>query len=175
MDVTLDAYNKNIEALKANTASTTTTTTIAPVKKKRGKPVCNGRPKGVKNKQKLSMGLSLKKRLKILGDIAMNKNNDPRDVIAACKEISCLLNDRVKETTEGMEETVLSFTDAKNTSKKQEKNIEKNSVENVTNIEKGNTPEPKPVEKTPENSNVSSMELSFSIDSNQKNKKLDYD
>jgi hypothetical protein len=168
----LESYNNAIEALKANSSTTTTTTTVAPVKKNR-KPVCNGRPKGLKNYRPL--GLSLKKRLKILGEIAMNKNNDPRDVIAACKEISNLLNDRIKETENGVEETVLSFTDAKNPSKKHIENIEKieKTIQSVTKIEKGNTPILSPVEKTPENSNVSSIELSFSIDSNHK--KIDYD
>jgi len=169
-DVTLEEYNNGIEALKANVSTTTTTTTVAPVKKNR-KPVCNGRPKGVKNYVR-PLGLSLKKRLRILGGIAMNKNNDPRDVIAACKEISNLLNDRIKETTDGAEETVLSFTDAKNPHKKQE-NLQGKNIQNVTNIEKGNTAILSPVEKTPENSNVSSIELSFSIDSNHK--KIDYD
>lgn len=70
-----------------------------------GKP--RGRPVGTTDKNRC--GLSLEKRLKILSKIAMDKNAKPSDVINACKEITALLNDKVKETEAGNEITVIRF------------------------------------------------------------------
>jgi hypothetical protein len=66
------------------------------------------RPVGSKNK----LGLTLEKRLKILSKIALDKSAKAPDVIAAVKEITQMLNDRVKEVGMGAEPTVIKFDEA---------------------------------------------------------------
>lgn len=66
-----------------------------------------GRPKGSGNKA----GLTLEKRLKILSKIALDKNSKPPDVIAACKEITALLNDKIKAQESEVPITQVKYTE----------------------------------------------------------------
>jgi len=58
---------------------------------------------------KAKPGLSLDRRLKILSKIATDDKQKATDIIAACKEITALLNDKIKETESGIPVTQLSF------------------------------------------------------------------
>lgn len=64
-----------------------------------------GRPKGSTQ----GAGLSLEKRLKILSKLATDPHGKPSDVINACKQITELLNDRVREAEAGIPITQIQF------------------------------------------------------------------
>jgi len=70
-------------------------------------PKKRGRPKGSTSAK--NAGLSLDTRLKILSKIALDKNGKPTDVINACKEITALLNDRIRNAESESATTVIKF------------------------------------------------------------------
>lgn len=90
-----------------------------------------GRPRG-----KASPGLSLDRRLKILSKIATTKGQDPTVIIQACKEITALLNDKVKEAEESIPSTIIKFEPPK--------------IEKPEKVEKAEKIQEKVVEKIPE-------------------------
>lgn len=91
------------------------------------------RPKGSKNKA--SMGLPLPRRMKVLQKIILDETQKTCDRLAAIKNMTDMLSDKVKETKEGLAETVLSFEtkiNTENTEKTIEKTIENNdTIKNI--------------------------------------------
>jgi hypothetical protein len=121
VSMSLEEYNKNIEALKANTTSTITT---------KGKA---GRPKG--SHSKITVGLSLNRRLRILNKIATDKTADVKDVLAAVSLITQLLGDKVKEATDGRKEVVLSLDNSKTELKNNVASVEINKEPIINAVE----------------------------------------
>lgn len=107
---------ENKAVVNTDTSTTTTgTTTKCPEYKLINLRKGPGRPKGTKNKP--VVGMPINKRLKLLSKIAMNKNTKPTDVINAVKEITALLNDRVKEAQEGQDTILIKFEEDKEEAK----------------------------------------------------------
>lgn len=115
-----------------------------------------GRPKG-----KTKSGLSLDKRLKILSKIATDDKQKATDIIAACKEITALLNDKIKETESGIPVTTLSFMDKIETKPLKIENKEENLVKN---IEKKEEIIPDKIVEVKEITNNGSISMTFKIE-----------
>lgn len=99
----------------------------------------NGRGKGHLNHR----GLTLNKRLKLLNKIALNESEKTTDRLNAIRIMTDLLSDKVKETKDGLQETVISFSPAKDNIKNKEekvilpeKDIEKQEVTNDKQVDK---------------------------------------
>jgi len=105
-------------------------------------PKKRGRPKG----SKAQLGLSLDKRLKILAKIATDQNQKPSDIIAACKEITALLNDKIKNTEEGIQETTIKFEEDKTINKPEIKPENKEELSDKINKKAEVIPD-KPIDK----------------------------
>lgn len=122
------------------------------------------RPKGSPNK----IGLTLDKRIKILSKIACNKESKDTDIIAAVKQITDLLNDRIKEAGIRSEPTVIKFEDTKKIEEKPVNTIKcENNKENTIEIQANTTTSttttliiPEEIITTNSCNNVMTMEIS---------------
>jgi len=134
-----------------------------------------GRPRGSKNKNMI--GMPFDKRMKVLQKIITGNTSSASEILQAIKLMTEMLNDKIVATQAGVQETVLTFgKDNKDipeiiASKLPENTtISVNIDENVSNVASITTNSPiLPLEQENNSvSNVSSLTLDFTVDTNAK-------